>query len=430
MNSPSDHSPSFGHTIVTGLIVTAVILCGKFVLEHFSLYQAHQLASYSWLQSQLQPPRTRASLPIVLIDINKLEPKIEEVNGKKFSVTPRSELLSLISAVAAQEPKVIGVDIDFATNEFGYPGLERDPPFFRSLLSLKKTVPIFLGIGRSHGKHPSKWLGDPEFQGLAADLVSPEDQRKMYQWVEVAGNPSAASGRGPSLSGALAEAFAEPQWEPPGLIRWALIRDHEEQIEPNIKASEFLVDFSAVQTFQDMRITTIDPKVIADFNWALKGKVVLIGDGVTSYSRDTFYLPTLSHPKPVPGIYKHASATYTLIMAPLYELTRSGRLVVDFFLSLFVLVLLALLRRFFARHTSNRLAEETAMLLLTILVSIGVFFVGVLFVHYTRTIWDDFLFVIFALFIHSPVAIGLEFINSFRKRLPTAIVETLSEPTE
>src|SRR6185437_9535483 len=111
------------------------------------------------------------------------------------------------TAAAAQNPKVIGVDIDFAPNKFGYPDPQSDPTFFRALLQLKQKVPIFLGIGRSHGQRPDTFLGVPEFQSLAADLVSPDDQRKMYKWVEIAGNSNSPVTRTPSLSGALAEVF-------------------------------------------------------------------------------------------------------------------------------------------------------------------------------------------------------------------------------
>jgi CHASE2 domain-containing sensor protein len=367
-------------------------------------------------------------MPIVVVDIQKMERRTVEVNGKRYTLTPREKLLPLITAIAAQHPKAIGIDIDFAPNEFGYMDTQNDPTFFRSLSEL--NVPVFIGIGRSHGEHPRYWLGVPEFRKLAADIVVPEDERKMYKWVETSKDSSTGVGKGPSLSAALADPFrSKPVSRGP--FRWALTLETEVQIEPSLKGSEFLVDFSALQEFQDMRITTIDPAVVGDFGWTMGDKAVLIGDGVTYDSRDTYPVPTLTHRRGVPGIYKHAAAAYTLIKAPLYELTGIGRVFVDFLLSAMVLVPLALLRVLVARKTrNNRLAEESTMVLLTAVVTIIVFVVGVIFVHYTRTIWDDFLFVILALWIHRPVAHGIERLVIFLKNLPATIANISSKSNE
>lgn len=424
---PKDRTVEFGHTLWTGLLVTALILVLKLGLEHTNLYRIYQSASYNWLQSWLEPPHTRADLPIVVIDIAKIEREVVQVKEKKFTVTPRDKLRPLIQAVAAQEPTAIGIDIDFAPNEFGFLDPQRDPSFFRDLLQIKKTIPIFLGIGRTHGEHPRYWLSVPEFESLAADIVVPEDQRKMFKWVETAPDPKTGqSGRRRSLSAALAETYSQREQEQRGWLTWALTQESVEQIEPELKANEFLVDFSAVQTFQDMRVTTTDPAVVSDFRWALKDKIVLIGDGVTFDARDTFQLPTLTHDRGVPGIYKHASAAYTLIKAPLYELTGKGRILVDLLLSLMVLVPLAVLRRIISRRTNNRLAEESTIGLLIVLVTVFAFVVGVVFVHYTRTIWDDFLFVILALWIHRPVAHGIQMLYSALKTWPGQIINALS----
>jgi CHASE2 domain-containing sensor protein len=430
-STTEERSITFGHTIWTGLLVTVLILVVKLGFEHTTFYRSYQTATYNWLQSWLQPPHTRADLPVVVLDISKLESDVVEVKGTKFTVTPREKLLPLIQAVAAQSPSAIGVDIDFAPNQFGLLDPQRDQPFFRSLLKIKETIPIFLGIGRTHGDHPRFWLSLPEFESLAADIVVPEDERKMFRWVETAPDPkSGQSGRGRSLSAALAEAYTQREQERRGWFAWAWTKDSIEQIEPYLKANEFLVDYSPVQTLQDMRVTTIEPLVVADFEWTLKDKVVLIGDGVTFDTRDTFPIPTLTHRRGVPGIYKHAAAVYTLIKAPLYELTGYGRILVDLFLSLMVLVPLAFLRRIISRRTNNRLAEESTIGLLIILVTVFAVVVGVVFVHYTRTIWDDFIFVIIALWIHRPVAHGLHWLYSASKEWPRQFLNVLSRPNE
>ena len=232
------------------------------------------------------------------------------------------------------------------------------------------------------------------------------------------------------MSGALARAFTNSEDQFKGRFSWAWTQHTEEQVEPDLKAGEFLVDFSPIQALTDLRITTITPGVIADFGWAIKDKVVLIGDGETDSRRDTFYIPGLGAPQGVPGIYKHAAAAYTLIKAPLYELTPLGRIGLDLLLSAMVLVPVAGFRAFVSRQTENRFAEKTAVGLLTAFVTIIVLIVGVFFVHYTRIIWDDFLFVLLALWLHSVVAEKLYALWASIKKVPDLATKVLSQPEQ
>lgn len=429
MTSSARHS-SFGHTVLSGLLVAALILLCKWCVEHTDLYISLQTGCYSWLQSRLKPPQSRSDLPIVIIDISKLKTVPVEVKGTQFNLTPRNELLELIAATASQKPKVIGIDIDFSPNEFGYPDPSADPMFFRQMLKLREAgVPVFLGIKRTHNKAPEKWLGFEEFQALAADIwVPPNDPRKMHRWVEYTGSKVGESVRGPSMSAALARTFTNTGDPLKGRFDWAWTPHTEVQVEPDLKAGEFLVDFSPIQALKDMRITTTSASVIADFGWAINGKVVLIGDGETDSRRDTFYIPGLGSPQGVPGIYKHAAAAYTLIKAPLYELTTLGRIGLDLLLSAMVLVPVAGFRAFVSRRTTNRFAEKTAVGLLTAFVTIVVLIMGVFFVHYTRMIWDDFLFVIVALWLHSVVAEKLSALGASIRKVPDLITKALSQP--
>jgi CHASE2 domain-containing sensor protein len=394
------NTSTFGHTVVTGLVVTALILVIKWCFEHHRLYQGFQSSSYVWLQSRLRPPVGREDLPVAIVDIHQLPPVEKQNNQRKFLITPRNELLELISKVAEQGPSVIGVDIDFSPNQFGYIDQENDQVFFRELMKISNgtQVPIFLGIRRSQEKSPERWLGSTEFKSLPASIWIPPDQRKVLKSLEVSIEPATEPLHGRSMALAMAEAHLKHSIQ--SSEGWIIRSDSHEQIASNVKAEEFLVDFSPLKLMQDLRLTTRNPSTIADLGWTLQGKVVLIGDGETNDTRDTYGVPNDAYPSGIAGIFKHAAGVYTLVKAPLYELTPLGRVVVDFTLALMVLVPVALLRRKISRDAGSKFAEHTAVITFTVVVIVLAFFVGVMTVHLTRVMWDDLPFVILALCSH------------------------------
>lgn len=427
MNRAANNNTStFGHTLLTGLLVTAVILVIKWSFEHHPLYRGFQSSSYVWLQSRLRPPVSRDDLPVAIVDIHQLAPIEKQVNEIKFSVTPRTELLELISKVADQRPSVIGVDIDFSPNQFGYMDLENDQVFFRKLMEISKNkVPIFLGIRRSQDKFPQKWLGAAEFNSLAASIWIPPDERKVLKSIVVSNESATESARGRSMSLALAEAYLKhPNESSSG---WIVRRDSQEQLAPNVKAEEFLVDFSPLKLMRDLRLTTRNPSTIGDLGWTLQNKVVLIGDGETTDTRDTFLVPNVNYPSGIAGIFKHAAGVYTLIKAPLYELTTLGRIVVDFLLALMVLIPVALVRRKVAQDPGSTFAEHTAVLTFTVVVIVVAFIVGVMLVHLTRVMWDDLPFVIVALSLHRVIAKIVYFCWTGAKQIPELFSRAFSK---
>lgn len=400
MNRAANNNSTFGHTLLTGLLVTALILSIKWCFEHHRLYQGYQSSSYVWLQSRLRPPVGRDDLPVAIVDIHQLAPIEKQTNERKFLITPRNELLELITKVAEQGPSVIGVDIDFSPNQFGYMDLENDQVFFRKLMELSKrtNVPIFLGIRRSQEKVPERWLGATEFNSLPASIWIPPDPRKVLKSLMISRESVPEPRRGRSMALALAEAHLKHPIQ--SSTGWIVRRDSQEEISPNVKAEEFLADFSPLKLMQDLRLTTRNASSIADLGWTLQGKVVLIGDGETNDTRDTYGVPNDAYPSGIAGIFKHAAGVYTLIKAPLYEFTTLGRIVVDFLLALMVLIPVALLRRKVAQDPGSTFAEHTAVITFTVVVIIIAFFVGVMFVHFTRVMWDDLPFVILALCSH------------------------------
>jgi CHASE2 domain-containing sensor protein len=395
------HGKRIRDSLLTGLLFTFLILFVKWCAEHTTLYQNIQLASYSWLQSKLSPPRSRKDLPVVILDISSLAPEIKEVEGEKFSVTPREPLQKLIEAVAAQKPKAIGVDIEFAPNKFGYRDPVLDPQFFRSCLDIHRNqgIHVYLGIHSSRTKSPKKWLGSEEFSELAVSIMVPDDNRKMIEWVR----PGGETKPGQTMCSAIAGVFKRSVGDPPAMLGWAVERISEEKLNNGLETGEFLVDFSPIEALKDFRLKTINPDVIADQGWTLTDKAVLIGDGSGGDAEDTFNVPISDQSRPVKGVYLHASAVYTLVQSPLYELTTLGRIVTDLLLSLIVILLVTLVRLRYQDNATQKVAERRVQYLFTFLVTVIAIIAGVIFVRITRIIWDDFLFVILALWLHPSV---------------------------
>jgi CHASE2 domain-containing sensor protein len=406
-------------SLLAGLIITFLILGIKWWFEDASLYQNLQRACYSWLQARLSTPSRREDLPVVIVDISDLEYTTTEVEGKRFTVTPRDHLWKLIEAIAAQGPKVIGVDIDFSPNQFGYVDPLVDPGFFRdiSALSKQKGIPIFLGIKRSQARSADMWLGNKEFADLAANIfISDDDNRKMLKWVLPSGSDttsrSANERPGLAMCAVLAGPFKSVDNRFHKRLTWAIEQSSEVQPAPDLTGEEFLVDFSPIEALKVTRLKTTNAAVIKDQGWLLANRAVLIGDGTPGENRDAFIVPQQDQKQPVPGVYLHASAAYTLIKAPLYEFTAVGRLGMDFLLSVIVLISVTFARLYVTNRTkvparkkvpartNDRFAQWRATYLFILTVTLISITIGIVFVHKTRVIWDDFLFVLLALWLH------------------------------
>jgi hypothetical protein len=102
---------------------------------------------------------------------------------------------------------------------------------------------------------------------------------------------------------------------------------------------------------------------------------------------------------PYPGIFLHASAAYTVIKAPLFEVTNRGRVAIDVVFALAVLVAVLSIRLYYSR-TQERVATYRLQGLFTLLVVVVALLGGVWFVRFTRVMWDDFLLALAALIFH------------------------------
>jgi CHASE2 domain-containing sensor protein len=386
-------------TILTGfligLIFTIALLAANRIFEQTAWGQEILSMSYNLLQRQLSSGAAVEDLPVIIVDINDLE---VDTNSQ---ATPRNALRALIEQILKQNPKAIGIDLDFSPDEHGYI-TQDDPDFFDYCLALQDKQntlnhPVFLGIWRSQANPPEEWLGAEDYKDLAASVMIPKsDARKMVKWT--AGESSREIC--PTMATALASTLKQPNSNIPSWLAWAAESVSETELSPDLRAGEFLVDYSRLETLQKERLHTKNPDVIADQGRLLHNRIVLVGDGTTGAQGDNFVVP--GHRETTPGVYFHACAAYTLAEAPLYELTLRGRLAIDILLSILVIGSVAGLRLRYINATQT-VAAHRLHRVFTFVIVVAAFVVGYMFVSKTRIFWDDFVLVIIALLLHPTV---------------------------
>jgi CHASE2 domain-containing sensor protein len=395
---------------IKGILLTVLLMGITMVVEHTPFGKRVEQFGYDWLQGQLSSER----VPVAVVDISDLRPAPFNIDGQTGIATPRETLRKLIEAVAEQDAKAIGIDIDFSPDLSGYI-TPRDPEFFGFCLDLikRKGIPVFLGIRRTESLPPSKWLGSEDYESLAASITIPKhDTRKMPKWILVDKN----SDPGPTMSAALASGFQESQSR---LLGW--LHGHglveqvvERELKQGVDVGEFPVDYSPLQTMMDTTLRTINPDVIRDQGHLLRGKIVLLGDGVPGNAGDDFEIA--GREQHVPGIYLHACAAHTLSNAPLYELTLPSRLGIDLLLAMFVLLNVTSIRLYFMNRTSRKVAAQRLQVIFTWLVVVAAFIASVMFVSKTRLMWSDFILVLAGLVLHPPIERFLEKRHKVEKR--------------
>jgi hypothetical protein len=344
---------------------------------------------------------------------------VERGNGVEM-VTPRKPLSEIIEAIAEQHPQAIGIDIDFSPDEFGYV-LKEDPKFFEFCLNQRQTkhIPIYLGIYDSIVEGPEKWLGQPQFKNMAAYIAIPNPEEtlpttKLFERIK----PSNISKPCPSMAFALANSFRK---QAPAMIGWAVNRADEKTTDI-FSTSEFLIDFSPIEGLIRNRLRVVEARDIFSHKNAIKNRLILIGRATPGQTIDQFVVP--GRGQPVQGIYIHASAAYTLLQAPLYKLTAYGRIVADLLVCLMVFGSIAAIRWAYYRKMQSDVAAHRLHIILTGLVVIVVILSGDILVQRIRLMWTDFLLVIGALLLHSPVA---QFVGWSRRVFPRAWHEIILE---
>jgi CHASE2 domain-containing sensor protein len=389
--------------VFRGLVITFLLLLLKGWFEVTPVGERLKSDTYDLLQERLSSAISKEDLPVIVVDISESDALKAKTTDGSEAVTPREPLIKLITAIAKQKPRAIGVDVDFSPDPDRH--LPRtDPEFFASCLRLRSVtnVPIFLGIFRSQALLPEEWLGSRDYEPLAASIVIPTDAKKMAWWIQVDGDRSRTL---PTLSAALADASHKSDWQPPRPVRWLLVSLVEKKLASTVKVAEFLIDYSPLEVLVKDKTRLKDlvkqPEVAPELHEHLTDKIVLIGNATLGKTSDTFVVPNQS--SPIAGVYVHACAAYTLIKGPLYEWRPMIRLALDILLSALVFGIVIGVREYYRLRTDRVVAARRLSVALALLIVFVVILVAVLLVPRTRIMWDDFFLVIVVVLVHPSV---------------------------
>ena len=415
--------------VLKGLLFIAIVLSAKLIIERTTFGKHLELMSYSFLQTKL----SAQPAPITIVDISDLPPKDFIVNRETVTATPREPLKEMIEALADQHARAIGIDVDFSPDENGYI-LPSDPDFFQFCLDTGKQrgVRVFLGIKRTIVKPPAEWMGDAKYEDLAANILIPKDSRRMVNLIQVGGEAGAGQNGKPSkaMSVQLADAYGVGgSGATFNRIHGFLIRPlasaglveklSEKEIGPGVSVQDFLIDYGPLESIETIPVT--DAAALREPNQRprIEGKIVLIGDATLGKATDTFVVP--GRDQPVPGILVHACAAYTMLKAPLYELTSRGHLVIDILLSGLILGAIILIGLRYGNLEAREQATNRLRGLFTWVTVIAAIVVGVVFVRLTRIMWDDFFLALILLVFHPSIEHKAEGLwKKIRKQSPVA----------
>jgi CHASE2 domain-containing sensor protein len=403
------------------LVVAVVLIFAKEVIdEHTVAGQQLELATYGWLQHRLASLEPDAQLPLVILDISDLKPEPVPGAQKKEEATPRKQLQELLNTLILKEGAyAVGVDVDFSPLQDGrLPVTPLDHSFFDFCLDLQNTEhrKIYLGVYRTVLRNKDEWLGPPEYRELGASILAPRfEVTKMVNCIAVDGaTPCKEDTLAALLAREMQKLTEPPQKHLVARIPFLFEQVSTERLSSGVSVGLFPVDYSQLKTLMSREHTfpSVDPRAMAESRDLFRNKIVLLGDANPDFSSDKFIVPGES--EPIPGIYIHASAIYTLANAPLYQLSGIGRWVVDIFLALAVLGPIAAIRLYYSTRTKLELAHhriEGWLILLVVLLSIGI---AIGFVHLHRVLWTDFVLAIFALLLHP---MGERFTHGISHRL-------------
>jgi CHASE2 domain-containing sensor protein len=399
--------------LVRGVLFIVLVLAVKLGIEHSPVGKRFELLGFDIQQGQL----LAQSVPVEIVDISDVPVSEETIDGVSYRGTSRKTLRDIIDALAEQEPVAIGVDLDLSPDDSGYI-TPRDPEFFQYCLD--RGLPIFLGIRRTQLLPPAAWLNSEQYAGLAASITIPrQDTKKMPRSIQ--SGPQFPSGK--TMSAALAGAFGESHCMMGSLLERMGLAEQvsTKEIGKGGSVGEFLVDYSPLEKLTENRTVATSADAIRARR-IFRNKIIIIGDATPGTSPDAFVVD--GRTEPVPGVYVHACAAYTLAVAPLYELKWQGRVAIDVLLALSILLMITGVRLWFTAEPA-KVATRRLEGLLTLLIVLAAVLFGVLFVRWTCIMWSDFILALGAIALHPSIARWLESLGRFIKKTTGSFIRRL-----
>jgi len=377
--------------ILLATLVTILMIAATKYVESTPTGKGVEKLIFANLQ-RLLPPFSE-DLPIVVVDMSKIP-------GGKDQVTSREALKRTLTAIVAQRPSAVGIDVDFSPDVDGWQALE-DPSFFKYCLQLREEskVPIYLGVGRTMASNSDTWLGHRDYQTLAAALRTEDDRMRLPKWIQAKGS----NDRLPLMSAALATSYLSKHENVAARISrtvevFTAGKEIEVRGENDVPFGMSLVNYSRLPQIQREISFMLTPAAIAESGRVFTDKMVLIGDATNSYEK--FNIP--GHDSPIPGVFLIACAAYTLAIEPLYELNTATRLVLDLLISMFIIAGLEFLRsRYVNKIAGSRFYKAQGRFLFIVIASIWV--LGLILVVWLNIMWFDFPLVTLAWLLHPRV---------------------------
>ena len=416
--------------LMLALVVLVVFVPVKHWFEHTHFGHWLEMQTHVWLQSHLHAP-TSEHFPIVVVDIADLKPTAYEVTlndeVRQEFFTPREPLRRAIGVVATAGAAGIGVDVDLSLEpelKVGPALGEETHRLFNDALARRTNCAIYFGVKRNEGLPPETWLGGQAYIPLAASLARPKGLvREMPSIFGFPGHDTPLR----SLAQALAEdRLAEDR---PWLNHFAKKVSEIKPVKnaPDFRLSQHLVDYAPLELLISSRVSvstvlaaiTNGPAAYAKLGALFSGRLVLLGDATPFGGGDTANVP--GRAEPVPGVYVHACATYTLSREPLYRLNLiPGMILATLGSFLAVTLVYAVCFRYARRHNVTTIP-------LTVLMTfalLGLFIVlAILLARFAHIFWLEVVAVCVVLVVHCFVEILLGTIKW--ERFPEGVVKSL-----
>jgi CHASE2 domain-containing sensor protein len=364
--------------ILLGTLITILMIAVTKYVE--STPTGKEIEKFTFANLQRLFPPFSEDLPIVVVDMSK-------ILGGKDQVTSREALKQTLTAIVAQRPSAVGIDVDFSPGVDGWQAPD-DPDFFKYCLKLRdeSKVPIYLGIGRTMASNSDTWLGSADYKTLAVALRAEADTMRLPKWIQAKG----ANDKLPLMSAALASSYLSKHENAAAKISRTIevfTGDNDIEVggENDVPFGMSLVNYSRLAQIQREISFTLSPAAIAESGRVFTDKMVLIGDATESSEK--FNVP--GHDPTVPGVFVIACAAYTLAVEPLYELNTVTRITLDLLISVFILGGVEFLRfRYVNRIAGPRFYKAQGRFLFVVIASTWVF--GLILVVWLNIMWFDF----------------------------------------